>query len=339
MTGSGKTYSTSIFQSKAPFELCDAGLLPITTIGYELVGSRCFDLLNEEKNEVFLRVGEDGATHVCGVNKHQASAPEEIVALLQRAAANRETAATGTNATSSRSHAVYQLKAANGGSLTMIDLAGNEGNIETAYHSKEQMTEAAEINSSLMTLRKCLQARALGQSHVPFRESALTRVLRDALITPDAETALLACVSPACSHLERTQATLKAAIQLMGETKPPAVVEQDIHVKGIRLGGPKTWDAEALRSWVAQQDFAGPVVLQAGLTGAAAMKLTVPRLAPMCGGNQDIAKELFAALRSATKEAAEKDKELRRDLKNGPKVVSSHDFSKQAPSKPVVAKK
>jgi len=52
MTGSGKTYSTSIFQSKAPFELCDAGLLPITTIGYELVGSRCFDLLNEEKNEV-----------------------------------------------------------------------------------------------------------------------------------------------------------------------------------------------------------------------------------------------------------------------------------------------
>ena len=43
-----------------------------------------------------------------------------------------------------------------------MDLAGNEGSIETLYHSKAQMAEAAEINASLMALKSCLHARAIG---------------------------------------------------------------------------------------------------------------------------------------------------------------------------------
>ena len=39
--------------------------------------------------------------------------------------------------------------------LLLVDLAGNEGSIETLYHSKAQMAEAAEINASLMALKTC----------------------------------------------------------------------------------------------------------------------------------------------------------------------------------------
>merc|ERR1711959_748964 len=98
---------------------------------------------------------------------------------------------------------------ANGGSLMLIDLAGNEGMIETFNHTREQMAQAAEINMSLMALKNCLQARALRQSRVPFRESVLTRVLRDALTRKEALTACVTCVSPACSHMEHSLNTLK----------------------------------------------------------------------------------------------------------------------------------
>ena len=98
------------------------------------------------------------------------------------------------------------------------------------------MAEAAEINASLMALKtcpmpnaqrpmpmpsaqrptpnaqcpmtndptcyRCLHARATAAPHVPFRDSTLTRVLQDALTDPKATTAVLACLSPACSHLE-----------------------------------------------------------------------------------------------------------------------------------------
>ena len=52
------------------------------------------------------------------------------------------------------------------------------------------------------TCYRCLHARATAAPHVPFRDSTLTRVLQDALTDPKATTAVLACLSPACSHLE-----------------------------------------------------------------------------------------------------------------------------------------
>ena len=48
------------------------------------------------------------------MEQHAASA-EQLVALLRAASARRETASTGANAQSSRSHAVYQLSLRNGG--------------------------------------------------------------------------------------------------------------------------------------------------------------------------------------------------------------------------------
>lgn len=331
MTGSGKTYSTNLMHERVPHELIAAG--PAQLISYELVGKRCFDLLSAEKQEVHLCVGGDGATHVQGSTVREASTAGELQALLREAGTRRETSATGTNAESSRSHAVYQLSASSGGTLMIIDLAGNEGNIETQYHTKEQMKQAAEINSSLMALRNCLAARASGKAHVPFRESVLTRVLRDALTAQDAATAVLCCVSPACSHLERSLNTLTSAINLTGQTKPTPV-DEELRERGVVKGGPSTWDTAALAAWIHEQDFGVQVALPEGMNGQQIMKLTAARIASLCGDDKPVATRLFDALRVVSKEAAQKDRELRQAMKEGPKPTSSVSFSKAAPSRP-----
>lgn len=328
MTGSGKTYSTNLIHKNAPHDLISVG--PSRLISYELIGKRCFDLLSANKQEVHLCVGEDGATHVQGSTVCEADTAADLEKLLGEASMRRETSATGTNATSSRSHAVYQLSTATGGTLTIIDLAGNEGNIETQYHTKEQMKEAAEINSSLMALKTCLVARASGKSHVPFRESVLTRVLRDSLTMKEAATAVLCCVSPACSHLERTLSTLRSAVNLTGQLKPTCPEEEELQEKvdSILKGGPNTWDAEALNAWIQGLRLQAQVALPEGMTGKQIMKLTVARIAPMCGDDKAAAERVYNALRLSSKEAAQRDLELRAAVKRAPKPTSAYSFSK-----------
>lgn len=339
MTGSGKTYSTNIIHQAASHDIFAAQGGKVELICYELIGRRCFDLLGQDKPEVHIRVGEDGATHVQGATLLEARGVEELQDLLRVAAGRRETAATGTNATSSRSHAVYHLNFASGGSFKIIDLAGNEGNIETFHHSKEQMAESAEINASLMALKTCLHARATGSQRIPFRESILTRVLRDALIAPEALTACIVCVSPACSHMEHTLNTLKAALALMGDTKKPVVEEDECKQPSVRMGGPAKWDPDMLAGWLAEQPYGSQVELPVTMSGAAIMKFTEVRLVSLCGGDQTAGKELYSGLREAAKVAAKEDLDNRRALK-APKDLdpgSSRDFSRVAPAQPVVA--
>lgn len=272
MTGSGKTYSMAGIHRRAPRELVRALTHgeSLCLTAYELVGKRCFDLLSTDltKPQVFLRVGDDGSTHVCGAVEMKIASADELERGLVLAASNRETAATGTNLTSSRSHAVYHIRfTSNSGSLMLIDLAGNEANAETMNHDHELMAEAAEINASLMAVNTCLRARATGATHVPYRDSTLTRVLRDALTDKESHVAMLACVSPACSHLERTVCTLRNAVKLLGDQPLPAPLLQDLDAPHKQSGEgsakpaapaartSKSRKAEAMRSLAMSQLF------------------------------------------------------------------------------------
>ena len=170
---------------------------------------------------------------------------------------------------------------------------------------------------------------------MPYRESLLTRVLRDAFTMEDSLTAVLCCVSPACSHLERTLSTLRSAVQLTGQTRPAAPVDEVVREAGVVKGGPSTWDAEALATWVSQQDLGAPAAVPEEMNGRQIMKLTAARLAPLCNNDKAAGKVLFDALRVAAKEAAARDREARLAFKAGPKPGSSLSFSKAAPAKPV----
>ena len=135
---------------------------------------------------------------------------------------------------------------------------------------------------------------------VPFRDSTLTRVLQDALTGAKATTAVLACLSPACSHFELSVRTMSVSVTLMGRDEQARQEVETLHEVGVRRGGPATWTADELRAWLAEKPFAASVALADGATGASLMKLPVVRLQQgACGGDKEAAQALFDALRAA----------------------------------------
>lgn len=336
MTGSGKTYSMDGIHRRMPADLFSMlsaapataadGAAEVRFSAFDFLGKRCFELLpadfaaargglgdaalREEscqKREVFLRVDGEGATHVCGVAEHMACDAEALQHLLHAAVSRRETSATAANATSSRSHAVYLLQLPGGGRLTLIDLAGSEASEESLFHNKQQIAESKDIMNSLAVLRACLRSRSMPDARqvAPFRESVLTRVLKDALTDPSSATALLACVSPACSHTEHSLRTLRTAAYLTGDEEKEVLEEEEVKAPAAGITKePKHWDHETLQSWVEEQPFAAHVQLPATMDGKAIMKLTQNRLAACCSGDKAVAAELFTALRRVSKELA-----------------------------------
>lgn len=98
------------------------------------------------------------------------------------------------------------------GKLSLIDLAGSERGTVTENRGL-RLREGAKINTSLLALANCINA--LGDKNkkgffVPFRDSKLTRMLKDSL-GGNCKTVMIATISPACSSNEETINTLKYA--------------------------------------------------------------------------------------------------------------------------------
>ena len=75
------------------------------------------------------------------------------------------------------------------------------------------ISESVHINSGLLALGNVISA--LGDpkrksSHVPYRESKITRLLKDSL-GGNARTAMIACLSPAMENFPENLNTLKYA--------------------------------------------------------------------------------------------------------------------------------
>lgn len=66
------------------------------------------------------------------------------------------------------------------GRLTLVDLAGSERAGKSGAE-KRRLEEANSINVSLHTLGRVIRALSLSTSHVPFRDSKLTRLLQESL--------------------------------------------------------------------------------------------------------------------------------------------------------------
>ncbi|KAF2289708.1 hypothetical protein GH714_038107 [Hevea brasiliensis] len=95
------------------------------------------------------------------------------------------------------------------GKLNLVDLAGSE-NISRSGAREGRAREAGEINKSLLTLGRVINALVEHLGHVPYRDSKLTRLLRDSL-GGRTKTCIIATVSPAVHCLEETLSTLDYA--------------------------------------------------------------------------------------------------------------------------------
>ena len=71
--------------------------------------------------------------------------------------------------------------------------------------------EGAEINKSLLALKECIRALDGNSTHVPYRASKLTLVLKDSFTRQKSKTVMIAAVSPAASSADHTINTLRYA--------------------------------------------------------------------------------------------------------------------------------
>merc|ERR1719359_2206327 len=143
------------------------------------------------------------------------------MSLLHQANRHRTTESTGANEVSSRSHAVLQVAIEQRertadlvseiqvGKLSMIDLAGSERASQTNNRGI-RMIEGANINRSLLALGNCITALSSAVGFVPYRDSKMTRLLKDSL-GGNCRTVMIANVSPCHLNFEDTHNTLKYA--------------------------------------------------------------------------------------------------------------------------------
>ncbi|XP_028408908.1 kinesin-like protein KIF18A [Dendronephthya gigantea] len=209
----------------------------------EVYNENIRDLLMPGKE---LAMREDPQRGVCVKNLtlHQPKSAEELFGMLEYGNNNRSQHPTDANATSSRSHAVFQVyirqkNAASGlktdvqiAKMSLIDLAGSERATVTKNRGP-RMREGANINKSLLALGNCINALAENKKnvHIPYRNSKLTRILKDSL-GGNCRTVMIAAVSPSSLSYEDTYNTLKYADRAKNIKSNiiKNVVSVDVHV-------------------------------------------------------------------------------------------------------------
>ncbi|CAI7607828.1 unnamed protein product [Penicillium manginii] len=253
-TGTGKTYTMSGDMTDTLGILSDdAGIIPRTLYSLfnklegtesmvkcsfiELYNEELRDLLSAEENAK-LKIFENekkgqSATVVQGMEESYIDSASNGIKLLQMGSHKRQVAATKCNDLSSRSHTVFTITVMtkrttesgedyiSSGKLNLVDLAGSE-NIGRSGAENKRAAEAGLINKSLLTLGRVINALVDKGSHIPYRESKLTRLLQDSL-GGQTKTCIIATVSPSRSNLEETISTLDYAFRAKNIRNKPQI--------------------------------------------------------------------------------------------------------------------
>ncbi|XP_020290514.1 kinesin-related protein 13-like isoform X3 [Pseudomyrmex gracilis] len=204
--------------------------LVISASFFEIYSGKVFDLLAEKEK---LRVLEDGKQQVqiVGLTEKVVETCDEVLKLIQHGNSARTSGQTSANSNSSRSHAVFQIIARIPGThkvhgkFSLIDLAGNERGADTSSANRQTRMEGAEINKSLLALKECIRALSRKGTHLPFRASKLTQVLRDSFIGEKSKTCMIAMISPGMSSCEHSLNTLRYAdrVKELAATDPTEI--------------------------------------------------------------------------------------------------------------------
>lgn len=172
------------------------------------------DLLNPGAGTLDLREDNRGQKiTVAGLSEITTTSRQEVVSLLLKGNKARTMEPTAANQTSSRSHAllsiIVQIRTSLGtkqGRLFLTDLAGSERAKKTKNHGK-RLQEGAHINRSLLALGNCINALSGGARYVNYRDSKLTRLLKEAL-SGKCKTVMIAHVASEGKHRDETKNTL-----------------------------------------------------------------------------------------------------------------------------------
>ncbi|XP_066114197.1 kinesin-like protein KIF21A isoform X6 [Saccopteryx bilineata] len=218
--------------------------------------TRDIDAKNKKSN---IRIHEDstGGIYTVGVTTRTVNTESEMMQCLKLGALSRTTASTQMNVQSSRSHAIFtihlcqtrmcpQTDAENStdnkvisessemnefetltAKFHFVDLAGSE-RLKRTGATGERAKEGISINCGLLALGNVISAlgdKSKRATHVPYRDSKLTRLLQDSL-GGNSQTIMIACVSPSDRDFMETLNTLKYANRARN-IKNKVMVNQD----------------------------------------------------------------------------------------------------------------
>ncbi|CAN0399691.1 unnamed protein product [Lampetra fluviatilis] len=257
-TGSGKTFTITGGAER----FADRGIIP-RILGYlfeqfqkdtnrvytahisylEIYNENGYDLLNprheasklEDLPKVTLMEDTEQIVHLKNLSLHQASSQEEALNLLFLGDTNRMIAETPMNQASTRSHCIFTLHVCGRepGSTTLcrsklhlVDLAGSERVSKTGVGGI-LLTEAKYINLSLHYLEQVIIALSeKNRSHVPYRNSMMTSVLRDSL-GGNCMTTMIATLAVDKRNIDESISTCRFA-QRVALIKNEAILNEEV---------------------------------------------------------------------------------------------------------------
>ncbi|CAH8356970.1 unnamed protein product [Eruca vesicaria subsp. sativa] len=231
VTSSGKTHTMhgdQDFPGIIPLAIKDVFSIIQETTGREfLLRVSYLEIYNEVINDLLdptgqnLRIREDSqGTYVEGIKEEVVLSPGHALSFIAAGEEHRHVGSNNFNLLSSRSHTIFTLmieSSAHGdeydgvifSQLNLIDLAGSESSKTETTGLRRK--EGSFINKSLLTLGTVIGKLTEGKTtHVPFRDSKLTRLLQSSL-SGHGHVSLICTVTPASSSTEETHNTLKFA--------------------------------------------------------------------------------------------------------------------------------
>ncbi|XP_028629322.1 kinesin-like protein KIF20B isoform X2 [Grammomys surdaster] len=230
------TNSLTIPEFEESMNSCDQSSLNVDNIKYSVWVS-FFEIYNESIYDLFvpvssklqkrkmLRLSQDvkGYSFIKDLQWIQVSDPKEAYRLLKLGVKHQSVAFTKLNNASSRSHSIFTIRilqiedseiprVTRVSELSLCDLAGSERSMKT-QNEGERLREAGNINTSLLTLGKCINVlknseKSKFQQHVPFRESKLTHYFQS-FFTGKGKICMIINISQCCSAYDETLNVLK----------------------------------------------------------------------------------------------------------------------------------
>jgi kinesin family protein 5 len=183
----------------------------------EIYMEKIRDLLDPVKTNLKVHEDKNKGIYIADVTETYVGEEIEVYDIMKLGNENRAIGYTDMNAQSSRSHSCFIITihqnnttdfSSKTGKLYLVDLAGSE-KISKTGATGNTLEEAKTINKSLSTLGLVINNLTDGKStHIPYRDSKLTRVLQESL-GGNARTALIITCSPAKYNLDETISTLK----------------------------------------------------------------------------------------------------------------------------------
>ncbi|KAK3114501.1 hypothetical protein LTR53_007142 [Teratosphaeriaceae sp. CCFEE 6253] len=233
-TGSGKTYTMMgsdindegqkgiipriVEQIFSSIMRCDASIEFTVRVAYmEIYMERIRDLLAPQNDNLPIHEDAKQGVYVKGLQQCYVSDIGEVYRVLEMGGQARAVASTNMNQESSRSHSIFVIEiaqknvetgSARSGRLFLVDLAGSEKVGKTGA-SGQTLEEAKKINKSLSALGMVINALSDGKSsHIPYRDSKLTRILQESLGGNSRTTLIINC-SPSSYNDAETISTLR----------------------------------------------------------------------------------------------------------------------------------